>query len=173
MNEFAVWISETGPSVFIQNHSFSILPIIQSIHIIAIAIVVGSVLMLNLRILGVAGMDRTLGQTQRRFGPWQKWALVVLLLTGLIMLVGEPVRQLMSFSFWAKMVLILIGVSAAVAFKRSIDRSEATGSEAGEDAAPPKAMAVMTLVVWVMVIVFGRMIAYDGLWGVLSPSNHL
>ena len=70
MKQFALWLSTTAPSVFIQEHNGWTIPTIQSIHIVGIALVMGSVLMIDLRILGWAWSDQTLRQTVRRFGPW-------------------------------------------------------------------------------------------------------
>ena len=70
MNRFAEWLTTTSLSLFIQNHESWLIPAIQSIHIIGIAVVIGSVFMIVLRILGWAGTDQTLRQTTDRFGPW-------------------------------------------------------------------------------------------------------
>ena len=77
MNEFALWLSGTYPSVLIQTHNDWMIPTIQSIHIAGIGIVLTSVFMMNMRILGLAGNDQTLRQTTNRFGPWLMWALVL------------------------------------------------------------------------------------------------
>ena len=106
MKQFAEWLSTTVPSVFIQNHNSWVIPTIQSIHIVGIAVLLGSVFMIDLRVLGWAGMDQTLRQTVNRFAPWVTGALWLQLATGLLLVVGEPVRELVSFSFWAKMVLV-------------------------------------------------------------------
>jgi len=169
---FAVWLSTTAPSVFIQSHSAWTVPILQSIHIVCIGVVVGSILMINLRILGWAGTERTLRQTHSRFSPWQTWGVVALLVTGLLMLVGEPVREIVSFSFWAKMVLILLGSGAAVVFERALDRHEAEWDARGGAASGLQPLALATLAIWVLVMVMGRLIAYDHLWGPLSPAAH-
>ena len=55
MNDFAVWLSTTAPSVFIQTHEAWMIPVIQSLHIIGIGIAVGSALMMTLRVLGWVG----------------------------------------------------------------------------------------------------------------------
>ena len=73
--------------------------------------VMGSVLMIDLRILGWAGMDQTLRQTTSRFGPWLTGSLWLLLATGILMVVGEPVRELVTFSFWLKMALVAVGAA--------------------------------------------------------------
>ena len=80
-------MSTTSLSVFLQNHNGWAIPTIQSIHIVGIAIVMGSVFMICLRILGWASMDQTLRQTTNRFGPWMTGALCVLLATGILMVV--------------------------------------------------------------------------------------
>jgi len=68
VNQFALWLASTPPSVFIQEHNAWAIPAIQSVHIVGIALVMGSVLMIDLRILGLAWTDRTLQQTTRRHG---------------------------------------------------------------------------------------------------------
>ena len=64
----------------IQTHEW-IIPTVQSVHIVAIGIVLASVFMIDLRILGVAGRDQSLVDTTARFGPWLSGALGVLLVT--------------------------------------------------------------------------------------------
>ena len=48
MKEFALWLATTRPSVFIQEHYAWTIPTLQTIHILGIALVMGSVLMINL-----------------------------------------------------------------------------------------------------------------------------
>lgn len=171
MYDFAVWLSETAPSIFIQSHAYTVIPIVQSVHIVSIAVVLGSVLMINLRILGWAGTDRPLSLVHDRFAPWQKWGLVTLLLTGLIMIIGEPVRQVLAFSFWAKMSLVLIGTFVAIALSRSLTRNQASwDAQSAASGGGLRVLALVTLLIWVLVIVMGRLIAYDYLWGSLSPG---
>jgi putative copper export protein len=116
MNNFAQWLAQTQVSIAIQSHLW-IIPAVQSVHIVAIGIVMGSVFMIDLRIWGFTGRDRTLQQTVRRFTPWLWGALIVLLATGVVMITGEPVRELMSFSFWLKMFQLAVGITLAVAFR--------------------------------------------------------
>src|SRR5438105_2065522 len=117
VKQFAEWLSTTSPSVFIQNHNAWVIPTIQSIHIIGIAVVLGSVFMVYLRILGWAGMDQTLRQTTSRYGPWVTNGLYLMLVTGVLMVIGEPVRELVTFSFWLKMFLVAVSTIFAVAFQ--------------------------------------------------------
>jgi putative copper export protein len=157
MHEFAQWLAQTQASLTIQTHLW-IIPLIQSIHIVAIGIVVAAVFMVDLRILGWAGRDQTLRQTARRFAPWLWSALVVLLITGVLMVVGEPVRELMSFSFWLKMSLLAVGIAFAVVFQIQLKRDL-------KESPTTKSLAIVTLLVWCSIIILGRLIAYDHVWG--------
>jgi hypothetical protein len=145
---FAEWLSQTALSLAIQSHEW-VIPTIQSVHIVAICAVVGSALMIDLRILGLAWREQTVSETHARFGPWLSGALLVLALTGVVMIVGEPPRELLAISFWMKMTLVAFGVAAHATLRRR----------------PGKALAGATLALWVCVIVLGRLIAYDYVWG--------
>jgi hypothetical protein len=171
VHQFALWLASTPPSVFIQEHNAWTIPAIQSVHIVGIALVMGAVLMIDLRVLGLAWTDQTLRQTMDRFGPWLTGSLWLLLATGVLMVVGEPVRELVAFSFWLKMALVAIGAAIAVAFQRALRRD----AQRWEGALGPsiKLMAVFTFLVWVCVIFLGRLIAYDHVWGSWSPAPRL
>ena len=173
MNEFALWLSETYPSVLIQTHNGWMIPTIQSIHIAGIGIVLASVFMMDLRILGLAGKDQTLRQTTTRFAPWLMWALVALLITGVLMVIGEPVRELVTVSFWLKMFLIAVGTLVAAVFLKMLKRNDQHWEDAMTKRLSVKLMAIFTFLVWLAVIVLGRLIAYDHIWGSWSPARRL
>jgi len=170
VKHFAAWLSTTFPSVFIQEHNSWAIPTIQSIHIVGIAIVMGSVLMIDLRILGWAGMDQTLRQTASRFGPWLTGSLWLLLATGILMVIGEPVRELVTFSFWLKMALVASGTAVAVIFQAALRRHEQQWEGTLVHRPSIKGLAILTFLIWACIIVLGRLIAYDHVWGAWSPA---
>jgi hypothetical protein len=170
VKQFALWLSTTYPSVFLQEHNAWAIPTIQSMHIVGIAMVMGSVLMIDLRILGWAGADQTLRQTTRRFGPWLTGSLWLLLATGILMVVGEPVRELVTFSFWLKMALVAVGTVVAVIFQAALRRHEPQWEHTLVHRHSIKGLAILTFLVWACIIVLGRLIAYDHVWGYWSPA---
>jgi uncharacterized membrane protein YkvI len=170
LNEFAEWLSQTYLSTLIQNHNSWVIPTIQSIHIAGIGVVLASVFMVDLRILGWASMDQTLRQTTNRFGPWLTGALCALLLTGVLMVIGEPVRELVTVSFWVKMFLIAVGTLVAAVFQLSLRKHEADWEVAVRNRTSIKSLAILTFLIWVAIIVLGRLIAYDHVWGSWSPA---
>jgi len=169
VSQFAEWLSHTTLSLAIQTHEW-IIPTIQSIHIVAIGTILASVFMIDLRLLGWAGRDQTLVQTTARFGPWLSGSLVLLAITGGLMVVGEPIRELLAFSFWLKMGLVAIGTAIAAAFQMALKRNERNWETSLVNRRSVKSLAVLTLLIWFGIVVLGRLIAYDHVWGSWSLS---
>ena len=164
MLDFAHWLAQTRISLAIQTH-FWVIPTVQSIHIVAIGIVMSSVLMMDLRVFGWAGTDQTVTQMTRRFAPWLWSALGMLLMTGVAMVVGEPVRELLSLSFWLKMSLIIVGAALAAGFQMTLGRHEHDWEESFVNRRTTKCLAMATFLVWCSIVILGRLIAYDHVWG--------
>ena len=127
--------------------------------------------MIDLRVLGWAWMDQTLRQTTSRFGPWLTAALFVQLTTGVLMVIGEPVRELVTFSFWLKMVFVAVGTLIAAIFQITLRNHEQKWEGTLVNRRSIKCLAVLTFLIWVCIIILGRLIAYDHVWGSWSPAT--
>jgi len=127
--------------------------------------------MIDLRVLGWAGMDQSLRQTTNRFGPWLTGSLWLMLITGVLMVVGEPVRELVTVSFWLKMFLVVVGTIVAVVFQKNLRKHEQKWEENILQRGTTKCLAVFTFLIWAGIIVLGRLIAYDHVWGSWSPAT--
>lgn len=170
MNQFAQWLSRTSPSHVLRVHESWLIPGVQSIHIVGIAIILGSLLMVVLRILGWAWTDQTLRQTTQRFGPWLVGALCLQLVTGLVLIIAEPVRELVNFSFWTKMIFVAVGTTLVTIFLAKVPPEDRPG-EVLVHRSSVRSLAVMTLVIFLCIVVLGRLIAYDHIWGSWSPAT--
>jgi len=171
LNDFAVWLSTTLPSVFIQTHEAWMIPVIQSLHIIGIGLAVGAASVMTLRVLGWIGTDQTLLATQARFGPWLTGALCLLLVSGGLLVVAEPVRELVTLSFWVKMVFVATLTALAVSFQRSVRKQEQLWEQTLVSRPGIRLAAMLVFVVLGCIILLGRLIAYDHIWGHLSPAT--
>jgi hypothetical protein len=160
VHDFSTWLSATPPSLIIQNN-FWVIPTVQSIHILAICVVISSALMINLRLVGVVGRADPVASFARRYLPWTWTALVILLTTGAILVVGEPDRTVGNTIFWSKMALVSAGVILGLVFMIPIRKNPAFWESAG-NGLQAKLLGVVSLAVWVAVIFCGRWIAYGG-----------
>jgi putative copper export protein len=127
--------------------------------------------MIYLRILGWAGMDQTLRQTTNRFAPWLTGSLFLLLVTGILMVIGEPVRELVTFSFWLKMFLVAVSTVIAATFQITLRKRERQWEETLVNRRSIKSLAILSFLIWACIIVLGRLIAYDHVWGSWSPAT--
>jgi putative copper export protein len=153
-----VWIESTDLSTAIREGAL-LYPIIGGIHLLGIALFGGMVLVTDLRLLGWAMRRRSVQEIVQQFRPW-KWAgFAVVVASGLLLAWAEPQKLYRSPAFWVKMALLaLVGVHALGFHARVY------GNTARPDVAETvegKLAASISLVLWVGLIVSGRLIAFD------------
>lgn len=159
LSSFGDWLYATPVSTTIRETTW-IIPNVQTIHILAIAVVIGSALATELRLAGVFAPDRSVPDVLRRYLPWMKWALVILLTTGVVLVVAEPGRTLTNTLFWIKMALVAGASLVTLMARKAMLQLPANGD--GTAAAPEAARGLSWLMIfiWVAIIFCGRFIAY-------------
>ena len=158
LNEICYWIDQTALSQSIQTAGW-VVPTVQTIHILAIAVVASSALMLDLRLIGVFWANRPLEAVKARFLPLVWWPLLVLLATGVIMIIAEPARSLKNPAFQLKMGLLIAALIVTSLFQLLHRRNTAFGDARGPRAAAVT-LAVVSILLWSSIIFAGRWIAY-------------
>ena len=156
LTEFSLWIGETPLSLWLQTNFWAI-PIIQVIHILSIASGFGAVLMVTLRLFELAGTDRTIAETERRYIRWIWFALVFLVLSGLGLIIAEPIRELINPIFWIKVGLIVAVIVVSLLFHGRVMRRLAAG---GVVTGGIRTASVFIIILWCATMLAGRWIAY-------------
>jgi hypothetical protein len=159
LNEISVWIDQTALSHAIQVTKW-VVPAVQTVHILAIAVVASSVLMIDLRLLGVFWADRPVNAVASRFLPLVWWPLLLLLATGAIMIIGEPARSLKNPAFQLKMTLLVAALLVTGLFQLLQRRNAAFGDRRSGSHAAAAAIAVVSMLLWSSIVFAGRWIAY-------------
>ena len=160
MTRISDWLTATPLSHAIGTR-FWVVPVVQSIHILAIAVVMASIAMLDLRLAGMTGREQSVQGMTRRFYPWIWGALAVLFLTGLVMIMSEPGRELLNWVFWTKMGLILGAILFTAPVRTLVEDVRYRDLPANKRALV-RTCAFISLVLWVAVVTCGRWIAYAG-----------
>jgi hypothetical protein len=156
---FCQWLAHTSLSQTIQNVAW-IIPSVQSVHILSVAIVMSSVFMVDLRLLGVIGRGYPTASYLNRFFPWVWFTLIVLLATGSILIIGEPARSLQNIAFQAKMIMLILAMIAIGVVHRPIGHEPAFWELSDRRKLAAKAIAVVSLCLFVGIVFAGRWIAY-------------
>ncbi|WP_068086408.1 DUF6644 family protein [Novosphingobium rosa] len=161
MRDLVAWIEATPISTGIKSLDW-LIPITQSIHILAIAVVMASIVMLDMRVAGFTHSGDSFERLTRRYLPWVWSALPVLLCSGLVLILGEPGRELLNRFFWYKMTMLVTVVILTLLIQRSAASTQAQRIDQLPSATRGqlRAIASVSLVLWFGIITCGRWIAY-------------
>lgn len=159
LHDFCLWLSQTPLSVAFQSSSW-VVATTQTVHILGIALVFTSGLMMSLKLLGIAGRDLTVGAYAARFMPWIWCPLLVLLLSGAVLIISEPARSLENPAFMLKMVLLAGVIVMMLILQISISRYPADWESSAGKRTKAKIVALVSLVLWMAIISAGRWIGY-------------
>lgn len=135
-------------------------PTIETVHVLALTLVVGTVAMVDLRLLGVSSRRLGAVQLSREMLPWTWIAFVVAAITGTLMFVSAATKYYANLPFRIKLVLLgLAGINMAVL------HFGAWRSSSKWDMLLPTPLAVriaaaLSLVFWIGVVVAGRWIGF-------------
>lgn len=129
----------------------------QSIHLMALAVLGGSVLVTDLRLLGVILKDVPSEVVADEAHKWFRIALAFILATGIFMAAAVAQRMYYNDFFWAKMSALLVGIIFVFAIKRPMLK----GSHAEIQPWLLKLVAVASILVWFSVAATGRWIGFS------------
>jgi hypothetical protein len=102
---FCNWLSHTPLSAAFRSIDWFV-PFVQTIHIIAVSILLTSTYLVSFRLLRLGHHSSSLAAVVFRLTPWTWGAIVVLLVTGLFLIITEPARELLNWVFRTKMFLV-------------------------------------------------------------------
>ncbi len=158
LENILIWIQDS-PLGYIAGQSEWGYPIVLACHAVGMAIVVGTLTVINLRVLGFV-RDLPLHAFSNLVTIF--WVGVILnIISGFILFCGDPERLFYHPAFWIKLLFILIGALCAWYVVRAIP--DTTGvTENTSEALPSniKLVAALSLILWPAAIIAGRLIAY-------------
>lgn len=159
LDPFCTWLAGTPLSQTIQTVEW-VIPLVQTIHILAVAVVMTSVLMIDLRLIGLGARDQTIAAVAKRFVPFIWWPLPVLFATGSALIVAEPARALENPVFVLKMGLLLAAAGITLVCQIPLERDAAFWEVSASRRRAAGLLAALSLPLWVAIIFAGRWIAY-------------
>ena len=141
--------------VFIRDSQYG-MPIVQSIHLVGLTLLLAAVLVLNLRLAGVALKETPLDWLTQQVKPWMIAGLVVVVLSGALIFIGTPAKYLASNPFRVKMAAL----GLAMLFQYFLLRRFAAPGAAPGSRTVQLAAAALSLTLWFTVGWAGRAIAF-------------
>jgi hypothetical protein len=143
-------------AVFLRRSLF-VYPLVNAAHILGIALLVGAIVPVDLRVLGLAAAP-PLGQTARALARFAAFGLALAAPTGFLLFSVQPLEYAANSAFLAKLTLVALGTANALALRAS--RAWRVAEIDGEISQGLKAGAAFSIVVWIAAVFAGRAIAF-------------
>jgi hypothetical protein len=150
--QFMDWLSGSAVANAMNGPEWAF-PVVESLHFIGFAFLIGTIAIVDLRLLGLGMRRQPAGQLDAELAPWTLTGLAIMLITGPLMFSADAARYYVNPSFRIKMVCLLIAIVYNFTLHRRVARSEKPGI-------PGILAACVSLALWTGVLGAGRMIAF-------------
>jgi hypothetical protein len=135
-------------------------PLVQTVHLLSISAVMGSIVLIDLKVLGLALPSQPTGDLVRRLMPWMWSSLPLLALSGMVFIFARPASYFVNPVFRAKFTLLPMALVLALVFHLAVRRDLDFWERSRGRRLSARLIAAVSLVLWIGVALAGRWIAY-------------
>jgi len=134
-------------------------PFFETVHVLALTLVVGSVAMMDLRLLGIGSRDRSITELTRSVLPWTWAAFGIAATCGLLLFSSKAATYYVNIPFRIKIVCLLFAGVNMLVFHFVTSRNVATW-DSGRTPSAARVAGVVSLSLWVVIVATGRWIGF-------------
>jgi hypothetical protein len=150
---FFKWVDQTSLSAAIKATTW-VFPLVETIHILALSVLLGTVFLLDLRLLGLAIRHWSPAQIMDQVRPLMNWAVAIILVTGSLLFIAEPRKCFDNAAFGPKMIFLALALLVQYTVYRR------AGSLDTRIPVWARMMGVVSFGLWFAVAVCGRAIGF-------------
>jgi hypothetical protein len=154
---FFEWLENSGLGQAAKAYG-GVYAVAQTFHLMSLALIGGTVLVTDLRLLGFVLRDVPSEAVADGAHRWFRLGLLFVILSGIFMVAGVATKAYYNEFYWAKMIALLVGIVFVFAIKRPLLRTE----HARIQPWLLKLMALASITVWFTVAACGRWIGFSG-----------
>jgi hypothetical protein len=153
------WLEATRPAEFIRESEWAF-PAIETAHVIVLSFVIGTIAIVDLRLLELASTNRAYAELAGEVLPWTWGAFALAATSGTFLFISQPLAYFGNWAFRTKFLILLLAGINMLVFQlitgRDVPRwnCEAAVPLAG------KVAAALSLLLWIAVVFFGRRIGF-------------
>jgi uncharacterized membrane protein len=159
IDSFLQWLQSTPPSVAIAESTW-LFPTIESVHVLALTMVVGSIAMIDLRLIGASQRDRSVIELTDEILPWTWCSFVVAVCTGALLFSSNAVKYFGILPFRIKMITILLAGINMLFFHFVTYRSAPLWHLQTKVPTSARVAGGVSLALWISVVSLGRWIGF-------------
>jgi hypothetical protein len=154
-----LWLESTPPAIAISESSW-LFPGIECVHVLAITLVVGSITMVDLRLLGINLRERPVGELIAEVLPWTWASFAVAVCSGALLFSSNATKYWGTVPFRAKMLLLALAGLNMMVFHATIHRSVDVWGSKPQTPRLAKISGGVSLGLWIGVVLLGRWIGF-------------
>jgi uncharacterized membrane protein len=140
------WVEHSALAIAIAQSNWAF-PAIETIHVLALTLTIGTVLIVDLRLLGLASAKQPYEVLRREVLPWTWAAFCVAVISGSLMFISQATEYYANSAFRAKFVLLLLAGLNILVFELIIARDAANWDRAIPW--PAKPAALLSIALWI------------------------
>ena len=158
-NPILHWLENTpfATSVAASDWAF---PLAEAVHVISLTLVLGTVCIVDLRLLGWASVRRPYAELAHEVLPWTWGAFCLAVLSGSMMFISQASEYYENTAFRIKMMLVLLAGINMLIFELITARGAARWNANKAIPWPGRFAGAISLVLWICVVFFGRRIGF-------------
>jgi hypothetical protein len=153
------WLENTAAAQAIAESTY-LFPTIESIHVLAITFVVGSIAMVDMRLLGLAARDQRPARITSDILPWTWAAFIIAAIAGFLLFSSQAEKYFVNPAFRAKFVLLALAGINMLVFQLITGRDIARWPEGKPTPMKAKIAGGISLVLWIGIVACGRWIGF-------------
>ncbi|HLZ97412.1 MAG TPA: DUF6644 family protein [Steroidobacteraceae bacterium] len=134
-------------------------PIVETLHVMALALVVGSIAMMDLRLLGIASRSSAVSRLSNEVLPWTWTAWTAAAVFGTLMFMAKAETYWGNLQFRLKFACMALAALNMLIFHFGVNREVARWDE-GETPMSAKIAGALSLLLWIGVVFFGRWVGF-------------
>ena len=153
---FFTWCEKSTIGEAIRNSQW-LFPVIESVHLLALVLIAGAVLVVDMRLFGLGLRRQPVAQLARDAQPWLIGGLTVMLSSGILLFLAEAIKCYYSPAFAVKMTSLLL----ALIFTFTVHRKVVLADESRVGPLWSRLVAVVSIALWSGVGIGGRWIGFS------------
>lgn len=161
MSIFAIihWLNETPFSIYLRESELAF-PLTEAIHLLGLVISVGTIMWVDLRLMGLAMRREKVSDVVSRLEPWAVFGFIVMFISGLLLFLGKPENYYGTMAFRVKVLLLPLAGLNVLYFHKSVLPHVSGWDLTGVIPRPAKFVGLFSATLWLTIIVLGRWTAY-------------
>jgi Family of unknown function (DUF6644) len=149
------WCEATALGQLVRTSTW-LFPVIESVHLLGLCALGGTLLIVDLRMLGAGLTSQPLAVLAGAVHPWLKASLALMASTGILLFMSEAVKCFHNPSFWVKIATLPVAILFTLTVRRRV------AARPGLDTSPlTRLTAMVSLLLWFTVAAAGRWIGFS------------